>query len=429
MKKKAWVIAVDMGYGHQRTAYPLRHLAFGGKVINANSYEGIPEKDRVIWAKAKAGYEFISRLQRMPLIGKIVFGSFDKIQRILSFYPKRDLSEPNLQLKQTLAPIKKGWGRHLIETLRRDSGREPLPLVATFFTAVFMAEHFNYPGEIYCVICDADISRTWASLEPRKSKIKYFAPTSWVVSRLKVYGVKEKNIFFTGYPLPLENIGDEKMEILKQDLENRILNLDPQKQYSKQYKVLIKQYFGRLPGKSNHPLTLMFAVGGAGAQKEIGIEIIKSLKKVLKENRMKVILVAGIRKDIKEYFEENIKETGLGKNKNIEIIFAEDIETYFQKFNEALRKTDVLWTKPSELSFYTGLGLPIIIAPPIGSQEEFNKKWLLRLGSGIPQENPRYSSQWFFDFLNSGRFAEASMQGFIEGEKLGTLNIEKICFG
>ena len=118
------MIAVDMGYGHQRTAYPLRNLAFEGKIINANSYEGIPEKDRTIWAKAKAGYEFISAFRRTPLIGKIVFGSFDKLQRILSFYPRRDLSKPNLQLKQTLAPIKKGWGRHLIKKL----SEEPLPL-------------------------------------------------------------------------------------------------------------------------------------------------------------------------------------------------------------------------------------------------------------------------------------------------------------
>ena len=35
--KKAWVVAVDMGYGHQRTAYPLRDIAFSGKVVSANS--------------------------------------------------------------------------------------------------------------------------------------------------------------------------------------------------------------------------------------------------------------------------------------------------------------------------------------------------------------------------------------------------------
>ena len=425
---KAWVISVNMGYGHQRTSYPLRDLAFEGKVINANDYVGIAKNDRRVWEGTRKGYEFISNFYRTPLIGKAVFAIFDKFQKILRFYPKRDLSKPNFQLKQTLFQIKRGWGKDLIEKLKVENKKlkNNLPLISTFFTPAFMAEFFNYPGEIFCVICDTDISRTWASLNPKKSKIKYFAPTSWVVGRLKLYGVKEENIFYTGYPLPLENIGDEKMEILKKDLENRIFNLDPQRQYSKKYKVLIDEYFGRLPEKPTHPLTLMFAVGGAGAQKEIGIKIVKSLIKELKKNKIKVILVAGIRKKVKDYFEENIKEMGLEKNKNIEIIFDENIENYFQKFNFALRTTDILWTKPSEISFYTALGLPIIIAPPLGSQEEFNKKWLLKLGSGIPQENPNYTNQWLFDFLESGRFAEFAMQGFIEGEKLGTLNIEKI---
>jgi hypothetical protein len=91
-----------------------------------------------------------------------------------------------------------------------------------------------------------------------------------------------------------------------------------------------------------------------------------------------------------------------------------------------LKNTDILWTKPSELSFYSALGIPIIIAPPIGSQEDFNKKWLLHMGAGILEENPKYASQWIFDSLNGGRFAEAAMQGFIKEEKLGAFNIQKI---
>ena len=49
-KGKAWVIAVSMGYGHQRTAFPLKDLSPDGKVINANDYEGIPTDDREIWS-------------------------------------------------------------------------------------------------------------------------------------------------------------------------------------------------------------------------------------------------------------------------------------------------------------------------------------------------------------------------------------------
>ena len=411
-----------MGYGHQRTASPLKSLAFEGKIINANSYQRIPEKDRKIWEGTRRFYEFISNFSRIPLIGKTAFSIYDQLQKILSFYPKREIIKPNFTLNQTFSLIKKDWGKHLILKLKKN----PLPLISTFFTPAFMAEFFNYPRDIFCVVCDADVSRTWAPLKPAQSKIKYFAPTTRVVERLKLYGIKPENIFLTGYPLPIENIGTEKMEILKEDLRYRLFNLDPQKRYFEKYKILIETNLGKLPKKPNHPLTIMFSVGGAGAQKEIGIKIVKSLAGKIKTGQIKIILVAGVREKVKEYFEKNIKNFGLARNKNIEILYTQRIEDYFKEFNQKLRKTDILWTKPSELSFYAALGLPIIIAPPIGSQEEFNKRWLLKSGFGAIQENPNYTKQWLFDWLESGYFAEHAMQGFVEGEKLGTFNIRKI---
>jgi len=421
----AYVISVNMGYGHQRTAYPLKYLTPKGQIINANDYRSIPDKDRKIWEGTRWFYELVSRLKRVPLIGETIFLIYDEFQKILSFYPKRDLSKPNFQLKQIFSLIKKGWGKNLIKKL----SREPLPLISTFFIPAFMAEAFNYPGKIYCVVCDTDISRTWAPLNPSQSKIKYFAPNFRVVERLKLYGVKSENIFLTGYPLPTENITTDpsagRLEILKNDLLHRFLNLDPQGRYQYYYGALIKKYLGELPSKTDHPLTLMFAVGGAGAQKEIGVKVVKSLAKKIKEKEVKVILVAGVRKKVRDYFIQNIEKLGL-KDNNVEIIFAENIEDYFQKFNQALRKTDILWTKPSELSFYAALGLPIIIAPSIGSQEDFNKSWLLKSGFGNFQKDPRHTDQWLFDWLSQGYLAEAAMQGFIEGEKLGAFNIQKI---
>ena len=403
-KTRAWIIDVNMGYGHQRTAYPLRYLAPDEKVINANDYESIPLKDKKIWQSNQKFYEFISRFKRMPIIGNTVFFAFDYFQKILNFYPRRDLSEPNFILKNNFALIKKGWGKDLIEKLKNN----PLPIISTFFTPAFMAEFFNYPGEIFCIVCDADVSRTWAPLEPQKSRIKYFAPNQRVVERLELYGVRSENIFLTGYPLPKENIN-------KDDLKNRILNLDPQKKYLSKYNDLVKNYLGDLPEKSDHPLTLMFAIGGAGAQKDIALKIIKNLRKKIKNNEIKIIISIGVKTGLKKYFDGDV-----------EIISGDNINDYFKNFNSALRKTDILWTKPSELSFYTAIGLPIIIAPTIGSQEDFNRKWLLNLGSGRDQENPDYTSEWLFDGINSGWFSEAAMQGFIEAEKMGVYNIEKI---
>ncbi len=405
-----------MGYGHQRASYPLRKLALNGKVIHANDYGGISEEDKRIWKSGRKKYEFISRFKSIPLIGWLVWRVFDYFQRIKDYYPKRSLKKPSLQVRQNYYMFKKGLGRNLIEKLKQNS----LPYISTFFTTSFMAEYFNYPNEIYTVVTDADISRAWAPLKPEKSKIKYFCPNVWTVNRLKLYGVKKENIFFTGFPLPLENIGDEKMKILKQDIKNRLINLDPQKKYLEQYMALVKDYLGSLPKKSNHPLTLMFAVGGAGAQKELGVAIVKKLIKPIKQGRIRIFLSAGIRPEVKNYFLSQLK------NIEVKIIFNSIIEKYFEEFNKSLKETDILWTKPSELSFYSGLGLPIIIAPTIGSQEVFNRKWLLSLGAGVLQENPKYVEQWLFDFLDSGRLAEAAMQGFVEVEKLGVFKIEEL---
>ena len=289
-KAKAWIVDVNMGYGHQRTSAPLKDLAPEGKIIHANDYTGIPNKDKRIWELGRKGYEFISKFKRLPIVGEPAFGFFDNFQKILNFYPKRDLSKPNLQLKQELKRIKKGCGKDLIEKLSKN----PISFITTFFTPAYMAEAFNYPNDIYCIVCDADISRTWASLNPSKSRIKYFTPNTWTTNRLKLYGVKKENIFLTGYPLPMENIGTAKLEILKKDLKERLFHLDPKKTYFQKYKVLIEKHLGVLPKKSKRPLTIMFAVGGAGAQKEIGIRIAGSLKQAIKEKKIKLILVAGI---------------------------------------------------------------------------------------------------------------------------------------
>jgi len=420
--KKAWVVGVDMGYGHQRTAYPLRDVAFNGNIINANNYQGIPKKDEKFWQTSKSSYEFISRFRKIPFIGLAIFLFFDSFQRIMRYYPKRDLSKSNLAEKIIFYFIRRGWGKDLIEKLKKN----PLPIITTFFTPAFMAEELNYPNDIYCVICDADIARAWVSLDPKKSRIKYCASNTWTRDRLKLYGVSPENIILTGYPLPKENIG-KNMETVKKDLAYRILNLDPNKRYQHLYAPLIKTHLGSLPKLPNHSLTLMFSIGGAGAQKEIALRILQNLKEKIENKELRMIISIGTREGLKKYFESKIKDLKLDGFANI--LYSKNIKDYFNKFNQALRTTDILMTKPSELSFYAGLGIPIIIEPSIGSQEDFNRKWLMHIGSAILQENPKYTDQWLFDLLRGGDLAEVAMQGFIEIEKMGTYNIEKIIKG
>ena len=63
-EKKAYLVTVSMGYGHQRTAYPLENFAFEEKIINANDYQGIPETDKQIWESSRGFYEFLFFLLR-----------------------------------------------------------------------------------------------------------------------------------------------------------------------------------------------------------------------------------------------------------------------------------------------------------------------------------------------------------------------------
>jgi hypothetical protein len=424
---KAYVIAVDMGYGHQRAAHPLEELAHGGAIINANTYTGVPAHDKKVWRDSRKAYEFISRFKKVPLVGEFAFDMYDKLQEIPAFYPKRDLSAPSIQLRAIYRMIKKNdWGKHLFEKL----AKKPLPIVTTFFITAFMAEVWNYPGEIYCLGTDTDLSRAWAPLNPRKSKIKYFAPNYRAEKRLAMYGIAPKNIFRTGFPLPDYLVGGENETIVKEMLGRRLVNLDPKKVYLKRYNETISKNIGKknIHKTQKHPLTLAFAVGGAGAQRELGVEIITSLKERIKKHEVRMILIAGTHSNVNSYFRKEIKALGLGSElgKYIKIVFEKTKQKYFNSFDKALKVTDILWTKPSELSFYTALGLPIIMSSPIGSQEKFNQKWLKTIGSAIDQEDPKFTSQWLFDWINSGWFAEAAMQGYVEASTRGVENIKKV---
>lgn len=430
---KAYIVTVDMGYGHQRAVYPLKDIAANpvgwGKtkepIITANNYAGIPKSDRAKWEGGRKIYEKISRMKRLPIVGDWIFGIMDYLQRIEPFYPKRDLSKPTAQVKQLYRMVEGGMGKHLISELNK----KPLPYVTSFFTTAFFAEVHGYKGDIYCLCTDTDISRAWVPMNPKKSRIHYFAPNKRVKERLMLYGVREKMIFVTGFPLPKENIGKDS-RILKQSLGCRISNLDPKGRYQNKYQHTLNHYLGKRYCKlsAKHPLTIMFAVGGAGAQREIGATILKSLHKHINKGQVRLFLVAGSRNDVYRYY-DNIIKTHCKKNicgKGVQIIYDESKLEYFKKMNKALLTTDIIWTKPSEMSFYAGLGLPIIMSPTIGSQEDFNRAWLHSIGAGFEQEDPQYTHQWLFDWLDSGWLAQAAMEGFLDAPRNGAYHIEDI---
>jgi UDP-N-acetylglucosamine:LPS N-acetylglucosamine transferase len=135
--------------------------------------------------------------------------------------------------------------------------------------------------------------------------------------------------------------------------------------------------------------------------------------------------VAGTRTEVRDYFLD-VQNTILPGSQNLRVHYAATPQEYFEQFSRVLRETDILWTKPSELSFYCALGIPIIMTPPIGSQERFNRQWLFEMQAGIKQEPPEYTNEWLFDRLHDGLFAEMAWSGFLKARKLGTYKIIEV---
>jgi hypothetical protein len=418
---KAWVVSADMGYGHQRAVYPLRDIAEEG-IITVGSSEAISKSEQKLWKRLLNAYEFFSRAKGVPVVGPPFFSMLDSVMRIPSFYPMRNLSNTTFQVNLLESLIEKGLCKGMLEK----TSTKNIPIITSFYASAIAADKKGF-NKVYCIICDADINRVWVAKDPWESRVEYFAPCGKAAQRLKAYGVPDERIHLTGFPLPTELLGDENLSVLKKDLAQRLFYLDPKGKFWARHGRNVEYFLGKenCVFKNDRKLTITYAVGGAGAQKEIGEKIAQSLKERLRDGEMKLILVAGIRKEVNEYF-KLVKNEIDPEGENIRIIFSESLHEYFDLFNNALHETDILWTKPSELSFYCALGIPIVMSPIIGSQEKYNRKWLREIQAAMKQEKPDYTNQWLYDLLNRGTLAESAWDGFLKARKLGTFKIRQV---
>ncbi|MFW5707012.1 MAG: DUF6938 domain-containing protein [Bacteroidota bacterium] len=417
---KVWLVSALMGYGHLRAVYPLEEFAHEG-IISVGDDENTPPAERRLWKRILRIYELLSRAKGIPLVGKYVFRLLDFFLRIPSFYPWRDLSKSTFQVKMLQSSLRKGLCGGMLNKIKE----KELPLVTSFYAPAIGADMQGH-GKICCIVCDTDLNRVWVADDPWESRIEYFAPTGRAAARLKAYGVPEQRIHLTGFPLPAELLGTSgELEILKADLGQRLHYLDPNKRFWPLHHRNIEHFLGKenCSFRADRNLTLTFAVGGAGAQKQIGRKIALSLREKLLQGEVFLNLVAGTRTEVKDYFLD-VKEEVCSQN--IHVIYGRSFKDYYDQFNRVMRVTDILWSKPSELSFYTALGIPIIITPTIGAQERANRKWLREIQAGFRQESPEYTDQWLYQLLNKGRLAEAAWSGFLKARKKGLYNISEI---
>jgi len=213
-------------------------------------------------------------------------------------------------------------------------------------------------------------------------------------------------------------VGGRGMTALKASLAARLGRLDPGRAVAD----LAAAELGAVP-RDQSPALITFAIGGAGAQAALATRLLRALARPLRAGRIALALVAGRRRDVARALRAAATSEGLAGHRAVEVLEEPDTLLYLRKFNALLARTDVLWTKPSEMTFFAALGLPVIAAPPVGMHEERNLRWAFEHGALLPQGDPDRAGEWLPRWLADGTLARAAWQGYQNLPKLGLYEI------
>ena len=419
----AALVAVDMGYGHLRAAQALADV-LGTKVLELDRPPLASRAEHRRWRWVRAGYELISRGSQLPYVGRPLRGVLDMITFIPEIYLARNQSKPTLAVRTLEALARRGLGKAMMDFLRRGNAT----LVTTFYAPAVIADYHGYP-RVVCVVTDTDINRAWVSRHPVHTAVHYCVPSERVLGRLRAFGVPASLIHLTGFPLPPELLGGPDLLELKRNLARRLVRLDPNGVFREQSRGELDHFLGPLPqGESGRPPLLTFAVGGAGAQLAIARQFIPSLGRPLEQGRIRLAISTGVRREAAERVERWVEEAGLHSllGSAVTILWGADFGEYYRRFNNLLSETDILWTKPSEMTFYGALGIPLVFSRPVGAHERANRRWALHRGAGFKQESPRLAWEWLREWLNEGTLAGAAWSGYVRLPKFGTYRIAEV---
>lgn len=420
MSPSPLVVAIEMGYGHLRAAAPLAER-LGTPVLECDREPLADATEQREWAETRRLYEGTSRLSQVPFVGAPLRRALEAITAIPHLHPYRDLSAPTLGTRVLHHFIGRGLGRGLAERMKA----ERRPLLTTFFAPAIAAEQHG-AEHIHCVVTDADINRAWAPLLSRTTRIRYFVPSIRAQRRLVSYGVPHDRITYTGFPLPHALLGGPGLEVLKAKLARRLARLDPAHVFREQVRDEIAHILGPLPDAPDAPPRLCFAVGGAGAQVELVRRFLPRMATSIRRGRLSLSLVAGVRPEVTAKFQAAISACGLDAELEagrIEILSAPTMAGYLERFHARLADVDILWSKPSEMTFFAALGLPLVFCPPIGGHEDYNRRWAVEAGGGLGQRDPAFAAEWLDDWLLDGTLAGAAWSGFRRLPKLGLYRI------
>ena len=385
-----------MGYGHLRAAWPLAEQ-LGVPVSRADLAPYAGASERIAWKTIKRLYERLSRMSQNRVPGHPFLLLLDRLTAINALTPSGGARRPDRAVRLLAGLIGIGFG----ETMSGALDRTGASLLTTFYAPALAADRQS-SSKIFCVVTDSDIHRVWAPANGTESRIHYLVPTPATANRLVSYGVQKNRIECTGFPLPPRLTA------------NAVKALD--------------RRLGGLDGGRAAPPRITLAIGGAGAQAGRARELLYELGEHLRAGELRLALVAGLRHRLARRFRRWI-EAELGSSCDaVEVLEAEDFGALYSRFNELLERTDVLWTKPSELSFYAALGLPMILDDPVGAHEHANAHWLLEAGAALNRPASGEAGSEISSWLADGTLARCARRGYESLPRGGTEAIADFVF-
>ena len=437
-----------MGYGHLRAAHALAD-ALGTEVLHADRPPLADRDEERLWAAARRVYEWTSRWSQLPWIGGPLRKLLDAVTHIPHFEPARDRSAATRPVRALGRLIDRGLGR----ALARHLAERGTPLLTTYFaSAVAVDEHrrrhtADHSGRptgapegtqppLCCVVTDADLARAWVGRRPAETDVHYLVPSRRALQRLRSYGVPAERVEKTGFPLPGELLGGPDLAVLRRNLAARLVRLDPEGAFRALLGPEVEPFLGPLPEaeEGGRPPHFAFIVGGAGAQAELAEPLLRSLAPLVADGTLRLTLVAGTRREVADGFERAVARRGLelldrgaeggsGGAAGVAVLWERTVDAYFRRFNRLLASTDLLWTKPSELTFFAALGLPLVFTLPVGVQEHHNRRWAEHHGAALRAPDPHAAAARLAGWLADGSLATTAWNGFLHLPKLGLYRI------
>lgn len=418
--------AVSMGYGHLRPAAALSE-ELGTPMRRADASPLADARDRDTLGRMNEVMGWLSRGAELPFVGDLSRRLLDEITAIPRLRARGRLAAPNSAARHLRGLIDRGFGRDLVAHLARTGER----LLSTFYAQALIADAAGL-SDVTCVVTDAEVNRVWVAHDPGRSRVRYCVPLRRTARRMLSYGVAPERLHVTGFPLPPRLLGGRDLPTLRRDLGARLHRLDPSGAFRREAPADARAVLDAAHGPDAvAPLRVAFAVGGAGAQAGLAIRLLRALRTPLERGEVHLTIVAGTRRKTAARLHEAIAAhaPAAARAGGVAVLYDPTFEGYLRRFEACLAATDVLFTKPSEMTFFGALGLPLALTTPLGFHEGINGRLARRKGFGLDAPHAHDAARWLLDRRADGSLARAAWAGYARMPKHGTYLVADLVRG